>query len=378
MRFSWRHDDGPARASRVTTLELFFDLVFVFTLTQLTGVLEHDLSLAGAARAFLLFAVLWWMYGGYAWLTNHVSPTRPAQRLLLLTGMAGFMVIAVAMPDAFGNSGVAFGLGYLLVVCVHLALFSQSDALSGVLRLAPFNLLSALLILGAGFLDGQIVFVLWVAAFLVQAVTPYLGVAPQFELNAGHFVERHGLLLIVALGETVVAIGISVDVEAVTAGVAAVVVLALALPAAMWWAYFSGDDTAAEHTLAAADPARRGVLAIRAYFLAHIPMLLGIVAAAAGIHEAVAHPSEPLGFAGALALGVGTALFFLGDAAFRRALRVGSATSRVLIALAALATIPVGTATTATIQLAALVVIIAGVLAVEQVRGSTHGVVKVS
>jgi low temperature requirement protein LtrA len=371
MRFSWRHDDGPARASRVTTLELFFDLVFVFTLTQLTGVLEHDLSLVGAGHAFLLFAVLWWMYGGYAWLTNHVSPTHPSQRLLLLAGMAGFMVIAVAIPEAFGGSGIAFGLGYLLVTCVHLALFSQSDALAGVLRLAPFNLLSALMILAAGFMDGQIV-VLWVAALVVQAVTPYLGVAPQFELNAEHFVERHGLLLIVALGETVVAIGISVEAETITAGVAAVVMLALALPAALWWAYFSGDDTAAEHVLAEADPGRRGVLAIRGYFLAHIPMLLGIIAAAAGIHEAVAHPSEPLGFAAALTLGIGVALFFLGDAAFRLALGLGPAASRVAIALVALVTIPIGTATTATIQLAALVALIAGALAAEQVRGSTR------
>lgn len=376
MRFSWRSPDGVNRVSRVTTLELFFDLVFVFTLTQLTAVLEHDLSPAGVARVFLLFVVLWWMYGAYAWLTNHVSPTRPSQRLLLLAGMAGFMVIAVAIPDAFGGSGVAFGLGYLVVTCVHLALFSQSDALSGVVRLAPFNLLSALLILGAGFVDGQVVYVLWVAAFLVQAVTPYLGVAPQFEINAEHFVERHGLLLIVALGETVVAIGVSVDVATVTAAVAGVVVLALALPAALWWAYFSGDDTIAEHTLATAEPAQRGVLAIRGYFFAHIPILLGIVAAAVGIHEAIAHPAEPLGVGVALALAVGVALFFVGDAEFRRVLRIGPATPRMVTALAVLLTIPLGTLATATLQLAAVVVVIAGVLAAEQLRGPASPVAR--
>jgi len=369
MRFSWRNP-GVARVSRVTTLELFFDLVFVFTLTQLTQLLEHDLSLSGVGRTFLLFVVLWWMYGAYAWLTNHVSPSRTSQRLLLLAGMAGFMVIAVAIPDAFGASGVVFGLGYLAVTGVHLALFSQSDSLAGVIRLAPFNLLSALLILGAGFVDGPFVYVLWVSAFLVQAVTPYLGVAPQFEINAEHFVERHGLLMIVALGETVVAIGMGVDVERVTAGVAGVVVLALALPAAMWWAYFSGDDVAAEHTLAAADPAQRGVLAIRGYFFAHIPMLLGIVAAAAGIHEAIAHPDEPLTIGAALALAVGVALFFAGDAQFRRVLKVGAATGRFVTALAVLVTIPVGTLATATFQLTALVVVTAGALAAEQRRGT--------
>ena len=360
--------------SRVTTLELFFDLVFVFTLTQLTRLLEHDLSGAGIGRVFLLFVVLWWMYGAYAWLTNHVSPTRPSQQLLLLAGMAGFMVIAVAIPDAFEDSGIAFGLGYLTVTCVHLALFSQSASQAGVRRLAPFNLVSALLILGAGFVDGPFVYLLWIGAFLVQAVTPYLGVAPQFEINAEHFVERHGLLLIVALGETVVAIGMSVEVERVTGGVAALVILALALPATLWWAYFSGDDKAAERTLAHADAARRGVLAVRGYFYAHIPMLLGIVAAAAGIRGVIARPQEPLTVGTALALGIGVALFFAGDAEFRRVLGVGPATPRLVAAVAVLTTIPLGTLVTATLQLTALVVVIAGALVVEQVRRSPRPV----
>ncbi len=222
---------------------------------------------------FLIFAVLWWMYGGYAWLTNQVPPRRPLEQILLLVGMAGFLVAAVSVPHAFDDTGVWFGLGYLVVVCVHLALLSQSSARVGTARLAPFNLTSALLVVAAGFVDGPTKYVLWVGAFLLQAVTPYLNVAPHFELNPEHFVERHGLFVIVALGETVIAIGLGVDSEHVTASVLGAVVLALALPAALWWSYFSGDDQAAEHALASADPGPRAILAIRGYFYAHIPML---------------------------------------------------------------------------------------------------------
>ncbi len=361
VRFRWRDVDA-AHASRVTTLELFFDLVFVFTITQLTGLLEHDLSLAGAGRVCLVFGVLWWMYGGYAWMTNNVPPRRPSQQLLLLIGMAGFLVAAVALPGAFDDTGVVFGLGYLVVTCVHLTLLSQSGSITGLARLAPLNLSSALLVLAAGFVDGPAMYALWIAAFLLQLVTPYLGVAWRFELNSAHFVERHGLLMIVALGETVIAIGLGVDAEHLTAGVVGTVVLSLVLPASMWWSYFSGDDDAAERALATADPGPRAVLAIRAYFYAHIPMLLGIVAAAAGIHEAIAHPGESMDLGGALALAGGVALFFAGEAEFRRVLRVGPALPRVVVALAALATIPLGLSLPAVVQVTALIVVIVGLL----------------
>jgi low temperature requirement protein LtrA len=354
----------------VTTLELFFDLVFVFTLTQLTALLEEDLSPAGAGRAFLVFGVLWWMYGGYAWMTNQVAPRRPVQQILLLVGMAGFLVAAVSVPHAFDGTGVEFGLGYLVVVCVHLALFSQSTGQHGTLRLAPFNLASALLVVAAGFVDSPLKYALWIGAFGLQVVTPFLNVAPLFELNAAHFVERHGLLMIVALGETVIAIGLGVDSAHVTASVLASVVLALALPAALWWSYFSGDDEAAEHELSRAEPPRRAVLAIRAYFYAHIPMLLGIVVTAAGIHIAIAHPGEAMDLGGALALAGGIALFFLGEVEFRRVLRVGPFVPRLVTAGLALATVPLGLTLPAVIQLVALIAVVVAVLVSERAHPS--------
>jgi low temperature requirement protein LtrA len=299
-RLRWR-DPNPAPAGPVTPVELFFDVVFVFTLTQLTRTLDRDLSLASAGRILLVFGVLWYMYGGYAWLTNHVPPRRTSQKLLLFAGMAGFLVAAIGIPHAFDTTGIVFGLGYMLVVCVHLTLFTQADVLAGVMRLAPFNFAAALLILGAGFVDGPMVYVLWVAAFLLMAMTPYITprrsdvqVAAAFRLAPAHFVERHGLLVIIALGESVVAIGMGVDVDHLTVGTIAATVLALALPAAMWWTYFT-DAAAAEHALDRADHGTRGLLAIRAYFYAHMAVLLGIVFAAAGIHAAIAHPADPPG-----------------------------------------------------------------------------------
>jgi low temperature requirement protein LtrA len=294
-----------------------------------------------------------------------------SQKLLLFAGMAGFMIAAVGIPHVFDGTGIVFGAGYLVVICVHLLLFTQSDALAGVLRLAPFNLASALLILAAGFVHGPAVYAMWVAAFVVMAIAPYLapgcswvGRASTFHLSAEHFVERHGLLVIIALGESVVAIGMGVDVEHLTAGTLGAIVLALALPAGFWWTYFT-DTGPAEHALAGAEPATRSQLAVRAYIFAHIPLLLGIVAAAAGIHGAIAHPGDPAPLPSAIALAGGVALFLVGIAEVRRCLGIGSPLSRLAAAVAALATIPIGTSVHAGLQLASVVVVVAAMLIID-------------
>ena len=367
----WRDPDAPP-AGRVTPVETFFDVVFAFSLTQLTRVVEADLSLTGVARVLLLFGVLWWMYGGYVWLTNHVPPRRPSQKLLLFAGMAGFLVAAVGVPHAFDGTGVLFGMGYLVVICIHLVLFSQSDAIAGVLRIAPFNVGAALLVLVAGFVDGAAVYVLWVAGFVFMALVPYLvpryswvGVAGSFHVSAEHFVERHGLLVIVALGESVIAIGMGVDVEHVTAITIGAIVLALALPGTLWWTYFS-DAYAAERALDAAETRSRTFLALRVYFFAHIPLLLGIVVAAAGIHAAIAHPRDPGTWQSAVALSGGVALFLLGIAEVRRCLRIGSAKGRLVVAVIVLATIPIAVVSSTGLHLASVVAVVAAMLVVDR------------
>jgi low temperature requirement protein LtrA len=363
----WRDPDA-APADRATAVELFFDIVFVFTLTQLSRTLEGDLSWGGAGRVLLVFGVLWWMYGGYAWLTNHVPPRRISQKLLLFTAMAGFLVAAIGIPRAFETTGIVFGVGYLVVISVHLLLFTQSGALGGVARLAPFNLAAALLILFAGTRAGAVLYVSWIAALLLMTVAS--SVAPRhtasshgatFHLSPEHFIERHGLLVIIALGESVIAIGAGVDVEHLTAATIAAVVLALVLPAALWWTYFT-DASAAEHALGRAEPARRNALAVRAYYFAHIPLLLGIIGAAAGLHGAIAHPGDAAGWPGASALGGGVALYLLGVGDVRRVLAIATPTRHFLAAVVAVATIPLGAFGVAVAQLSVLALIVLGVI----------------
>jgi low temperature requirement protein LtrA len=359
-------DDQPLR---VSTLELFFDLVFVFTITQLTGVLAREETLTGAVQVLLIFGVLWWMYGGYAWLTNARTPARLPERLLLLLGMAGFLVIGLAIPQAFTRrgDGVALGLGYLLVVVVHGALYLRLNR--NILRVVPFNVASALLVIAAGATLGAAGYALWVAALAVQALSPLI-IRPQgrFSIQPAHFVERHGALIIVAFGESVADIGIGAAGHPLTPALVTQAVLGLALAAALWWAYFGvGDDERAEDAMTRADPAARPGLALNAYFYAYIPMLLGIVALAAGVKQVIGH-AGPARYPACLALAGGVALYLAGDIAFRRTLRIGTQRYRAAAAVAALAAVSVGVTLSAAAQIALLTLIVAAALVVERRR----------
>lgn len=361
---------------RVSTLELFFDLVFVFTITQLTGVLARDLTPSGALRVLLIFGVLWWMYGGYAWLTNARTPAELPERLLLLVGMAGFLVIGLSIPQAFTQrgEGVALGLGYLLVVAVHGALYLRLNR--NILRVVPFNVASALLVIAAGATLGVADYTLWVAALAVQALSPLIS-HPQgrFSIQPAHFTERHGALIIVAFGESVADIGIGAAGRPVTVALITRSALGLALAAALWWAYFGvGDDERAEDEMTRADPAARPALALNAYFYAYIPMLLGIVTLAAGVKLAIGHRGSTLSWPACLALAGGVALYLAGDVAFRRALRIGTQRYRAAAAVAALAASAIGVAVSVAAEIALLTLIVAAALVVErQVSSSPHG-----
>ena len=354
---------------RVSTLELFFDLVFVFTITQLTAVLSHEPSLKGALQVVLMLGVIWWMYGGYAWLTNLVAPDRVERRVLLLGGMAAFLILSLAIPRAFGDGGPAFGIAYLAVVLVHLGLFTKATearTLKAVAGLAPYNLATALLVLAGGIAGGTAQYVLWALAFLAEWFTPRLiAGASGFELAPGHFVERHGLVVLIAIGESIVAVGTGAEELALDWRLAGVAILGLALSGLLWWTYFGGDDEKAEVALAAATPAERSRMAIDGFGYWHLLLLLGIVAIAAAEEEVVAHPSHALGTALAVALGAGMAVFMLGDVLFRRSLNIGHGLGRPLAVVLALATIPLGLAA-GVAQLAALVLVLAAALLSER------------
>jgi low temperature requirement protein LtrA len=358
----------PERVERVSTLELFFDLVFVFTITQLTAVLSDDPTLRGLLRVVLMLGVIYWMYGGYAWLTNAVAADRAARRVLLLGGMAAYLLLALAIPQAFSGDDLAFGVAYLVIVSIHLGLYTRTGlphTMRALARLAPFNLASALLVLAAVLVDGAAAYLVWAAAFALEWVTPLVTGIGGFRIAPAHFVERHGLVVIVALGESVVAIGIGAAGLPVDAALASVAVLALLLAACLWWAYFGGDDTRAEHALAAVPEHRRAAVAVRAFGYWHLPMLLGIVVTAAGVKDVVGHAFGHLDLAHALLLSGGVAIFLGGDVLFRRTLHLGPGRLRAVAAALALVTVPLGLAVSGLAQLAVLILAVGGTLLAE-------------
>ncbi len=362
----------PAPVQRVSTLELFFDLVFVFTVTQLTAVLTHDLSWTSLGRVVVMLALIWWMYGGYAWLTNSISTRGLRQRAVLLGGMAGYLVLALAVPEAFDGSGLAFGVGYLVVVAVHASLFvwtASAQSSWAFLGIAPYNLFNAGLVVAGGAIGGTAEAVLWTAAAVLEWSTPWIANRERqssFAISAAHFVERHGLVVLIAIGESVVAIGIGAAGLKVDAELVAAAVLGLLLSAGLWWAYFGADDDEqAERALTDAPAERQPWIALEGFGIAHYFLLLGVVLTAAGIKKGVGHAYDPLDAAEALVLGGGVALFLAADVAFRRVLGLGRAPHRTVAAVLALATVPLGTEVAAVAQVAALVVVLAAALAGE-------------
>jgi len=361
------HEEAPIR---VSTLELFFDLVFVFTVTQLTNVLVYHLDLVGALQVTLMFGIIWWMYGGYAWVTNAVAPNSTTRRTLLLTGMLGFLVIALAVPEAFQDAGWLFGSGYLLVTLVHAALFTRNEdrsAARAAYGLAGLNLVSALLVLAGGLAPARYRLALWAVAFTLHLATPYLRRAVGHMVRPGHFVERHSLVVIVAIGESIVAIGLGLAGVRIDLPVILATALALCTAYYLWWAYFAGDEERAEHALqSTTDRTRRGRLALRAWGYAHFPMLLGIVFLAAGVKKSVGHAFEPSPWGPAIVLAGGTALFLLGHAWFLRILGISGVIHRVVAAAVILATIPLGHLV-AVAQLAAIPLIMATAMIIEDI-----------
>ncbi|MEU5432789.1 low temperature requirement protein A [Streptomyces sp. NPDC020719] len=363
---------------RVSTLELFFDLVFVFTLTQLTVLLTHDLSFAQAGRVLLIFVVLFWMYGAYAYLTNQVPPETNARRLPLVLGMSGFLTCALAIPGVFKDDGVAFGLGYLLVTVVHSALYALIHG-RYVLSFALPNVAAALCVTAAGTVGGRATEAWWLAAIVIQTVTP--GISGRITgrytdtsepvtsrvgaLDPAHFVERHGLLLIVAFGESVIAIGVGSGDLRLDLGLFGGVVLALALATALWWTYFIRDEAAAEAALRRVTGITRFRTTMRAYFYCFVPMLLGVAVLAAGVKKSIGHLPDQLPTAPAVALAGGVALFLAGNVAFRASLRIAPLGYRAVATAAALATALLGVQVDALAELFALVLVLVAMLLAE-------------
>jgi low temperature requirement protein LtrA len=347
---------------RVTTLELFFDLVFVFTITQLTALLAESLSWESLLQSFLIFIVLFWMYGGYVWLTNSIPPVTPGRKLFLIAGMAAFLICALAIPNAFQNTGIAFGIGYLIVMIVHGFMYARAAGWK-VARFVPLNTLSAAAVIVAGLVEGPARYFLWLLAIVFHVITSFLGTGLRFELRVSHFAERHGLLLLVTLGESIIAIGAGgtlLDPPFILAAV-----LGLILTAALWWLYFARDEEAAREAMLTRPNPQQLRQALGGYFYAFVPMLFGIILLATGIHSSIEHLTEVLDPAHAFVFGGGVGLYLIGTIIFRRAAGIPQVTYRYAATFLAVLTGFLGKDFSAGLQFVSLILILVAVVLVE-------------
>ncbi len=381
-----RHGVPLPVAGQVTSLELFFDLVFVFTITQLTATVQPG-GWEVTGRSALLLLILWWMYGGYAWLTNAAPPVTPRRQSLLVLGMIGNFVTAMAIPHAYGSDRIVFAAGYALVVLVHAGMYVTEAARitrGMVVQLLGWNMLGATLgVIGALFFEDILVW-WWLGAFVVAVVLPRLvritslntveeDGGPSFELVPGHFVERHGLMLLIALGESVLAIGVGLGTGAQAIGgeQIAFAAISLLLAATLYWAYFGvGEDNRAEAALDAMPPEQAQAAGLASYGYAFWVILFGIVLTAAGLHHALVHPTEELTweYAGQLCVGVG--LFWVGLGLFRFTLHLPDALPRIAGGVVLGGLIVVGAEVSGLAALVCLLLGSAGLVLLEQRRST--------
>ncbi len=306
---------------QVTPLELFFDLVLVFAITQVTNLLAQDPSGRGVLRGMLVLVALWWAWTGYAWLTSTMDVDEGGVRLAMLASMGAMLIVALAVPGAFADDAVLFGVAYLLVRVLHVVLYAivgreDPDLVGAVLRLAPTALAGASLIVLAGFLGGNARIAVWLVALAVDYVGPaVVGRGRGWRIAPEHFAERHGLIVLIALGESIVAIGVGAGFE-LSAGVIVAAALGIVVVSALWWLYFDVAAIIARIRLMQAHGVDQARLARDAYSYLHLPMVAGIVLFALGLKTTLAHVGAELDAVPAIGLCGGAALYLVAHIAF--------------------------------------------------------------
>jgi low temperature requirement protein LtrA len=383
-----RHDDGvstPPRPraqrltavlrqeDRVTPLELFFDLVFVLALTQCTALMAERPTWAGLAQGLLVLGMLWWSWGGYAWLTSAVDPEEGVVRLAMFAAMAALLVAALCVPEAFDESALLFACAYGVVRAAHIALFlvaSRDDPAfrRSVVGLGAGTAIGVGLLVAASFTDGWLQGALWVLALALDGVEPYLFGAEGWRLAPAHFAERHGLIVIIALGESIVAIGVGAEIG-VDAGVVVAAVLGIAVAAALWWLYFDVVALVAERRLSrAAEGRERNEIARDSYSYLHFPMIAGIVLLALGLKKTLSAVEDPLKLVPAAALLGGTALYLLAHVAFRLRNVQTLNKQRLVCAVVLVALVPAALELPSLLVLGILVAVLTALIAYEALR----------
>jgi low temperature requirement protein LtrA len=366
-------EGAPEREARVTPLELFFDLVFVFAFTQVTSLMSADPTASGVFRGMLVLAALWWAWAGYAWLTNTMDPDEGGVRLAVLAVVGALLVLSLAVPQAFGSSALLFGIAYFIVRALHLVLYAiagrdDPDLLDAVRRLVPTATLGPALILTAAFLDGAPQYALWAVALAIDYLGVLIGRAEGWRVSPHHFVERHGLIIIIALGESVVAIGVGASGHPLDAGVIVAALLGVGVAASLWWAYFDWVSIVVESRLASASGAVRAALARDAFAYLHLPMVAGIVLFALGLKKTLANGSDPLATVPALALTGGVALYVLAHVCLRLRIGGGLGHGRPTAVLALVVLMPVSLEVSALLALACVAVVCTALIAYEALR----------
>jgi low temperature requirement protein LtrA len=369
-----RLEDTPAEVEQeVTALELFFDLVFVFAITQVTGFVSGDPTWTRLVEGLAILAALWWAWESYVWLGNTAGSDEGAVRVVLLSAMGAMLIASLAVPRAFGDDGVIFGVAFLTVRLLHLGAYAivsrdDPDLRFVVVRMATTMLPASALLVVAGALDGTAQALLWVAALTLDYGGLIARGTEGWRVVAGHFAERHGLVIIIALGESIVALGVGAEGLGLDAGIIAGALLGVAVAAALWWAYFDFVALVAERVLREAPPAEQVRIARDSYTYLHLPMVTGIVLFALGTKKTLAHVGDELEAVPAVALCGGVALYLVALSALKRR-NIGSFNRPRLAAAALLAVLaPIATVVPALLALGLVAMVACGLIAYEVVR----------
>ena len=360
-----------AAEKRVAPLELFFDLVFVFALTQVTALMAEHPTWEGLGQGMLVLAALWWAWGAYAWLTNYIAADEGKERLLIFAVMGAFLVAALATPHAFGDDALLFGLAYAAVRWLHIFIFAEAnddvDTGQAIMRLARTALPGPALLIAAGLTEGTLQAALWIVALAIDFSGPFVFGVRGFRVSPGHFAERFSLIVIIALGESIVAIGTGIGSD-LDAGTIVAALIGLVLACALWWAYFDVVALFAEDRFREATGHELVRIARDSYSYLHLPMIAGIVLVALGVKKTTGHVDVPLETAPAVALFGGVALYLAGHVGFRLRMVGNVHRPRLIAALVCLALIPLGTEVDALVALALAAAVASAVIAYEAIH----------
>jgi low temperature requirement protein LtrA len=332
---------------RVAPLELFFDLVFVFALTQVTELMSENPTWEGLGQGMLVLAALWWCWGAYAWLTNYIAADEGLERLLMFGVMGALLIVALAVPHAFGDDALLFAIAYALARWLHIVIWAEAneniDTGEAIVRLARTALPAPLLLIVAGLIDdGTARAVIWIVALAIDFGGPLVFGVRGFRVSARHFAERFGLIVIIALGESIVAIGAGVSSD-LDAGIIVAALLGVIVSCALWWAYFDVWSLITETRFRQARGHSRILIARDVYSYLHLPMIAGVVLIALGIKKTIGDVDEPLKTAPAVALFGGIALYYAGHIAVRWRMTHTLFKGRLVALVVSVALIPVAT-----------------------------------